>query len=60
MSRHPPVGPSYGVHNGFIKNFIANRLMSPFERQLVMNLLWLESPLEAKLVTSWVTLEGRR
>lgn len=35
------------------------RLMSPFERQLVMNLLWLEQPLETKQVTSWVTLEGR-
>jgi transcription initiation factor TFIIH subunit 4 len=36
------------------------RLISPFERQLVMNLLWLELPLETKMVTSWVTLEGRR
>lgn len=44
----------------FTKSFIMIRLISLFERQLVMNLLWLELPLETKLVTSWVTLEGRR
>jgi len=49
-----------GLTLKFTKSFIMIRLISPFERQLVMNLLWLELPLETKLVTSWVTLEGRR
>ncbi|KAF9558831.1 transcription factor Tfb2 [Agrocybe pediades] len=36
------------------------RLLSPLERQLVMNLLWLESAISANTMHAWVTREGRK
>ncbi|KAH9945421.1 transcription factor Tfb2 [Epithele typhae] len=35
------------------------RLLRPLERQLVMSLLWLESPIPASTIAAWVTREGR-
>ncbi|TFK94065.1 transcription factor Tfb2 [Polyporus arcularius HHB13444] len=36
------------------------RLLRPLERQLVMNLLWLEMPVPAATMAAWVTREGKR
>ncbi|RPD60017.1 transcription factor Tfb2 [Lentinus tigrinus ALCF2SS1-7] len=36
------------------------RLLRPLERQLVMNLLWLEMPVPASTMAAWVTREGKR
>ncbi|KAF9815821.1 hypothetical protein IEO21_04333 [Rhodonia placenta] len=36
------------------------RLMRPLERQLIMNLLWLESPIPVSMMASWITREGRK
>jgi len=35
-------------------------LLSPLERQLVMNLLWLESAISAHTMNAWVIREGRK
>ncbi|KAI9454703.1 transcription factor Tfb2-domain-containing protein [Russula earlei] len=35
------------------------RLLGAVERQLVMNLLWLESPIQTSTMSSWVTKEGK-
>ncbi|OCH94822.1 transcription factor Tfb2 [Obba rivulosa] len=36
------------------------RLLGPLERQLVMNLLWLESAIPVSTMAAWVTREGRK
>ncbi|KAI0806151.1 transcription factor Tfb2-domain-containing protein [Irpex lacteus] len=36
------------------------RLLGPLERQLVMNLLWLESAIPATTMAAWVTAEGTK
>ncbi|KAF8442275.1 transcription factor Tfb2-domain-containing protein [Boletus edulis BED1] len=36
------------------------RLLGPLERQLVMNLLWLESAIPTSTMTAWVVPEGRK
>ncbi|KAI0076179.1 transcription factor Tfb2 [Panus rudis PR-1116 ss-1] len=36
------------------------RLLGPLERQLVMNLLWLDSAIPASTMSAWVTREGRK
>ncbi|KAI0710183.1 transcription factor Tfb2 [Earliella scabrosa] len=36
------------------------RLLRPLERQLVMNLLWLEMPIPASTMAAWVTREGKK
>ena len=36
------------------------RLLGPLERQMVMNLLWLDSAIPASTVVAWVTREGRK
>ncbi|KAI0090289.1 transcription factor Tfb2 [Irpex rosettiformis] len=36
------------------------RLLGPLERQLVMNLLWLESAIPAPTMAAWVTSEGKK
>ncbi|KZV82245.1 transcription factor Tfb2 [Exidia glandulosa HHB12029] len=36
------------------------RLLSPVQRQLVMNILWLENPVAATTMNSWVTRDGRQ
>ncbi|KAF8224157.1 transcription factor Tfb2 [Tricholoma matsutake] len=36
------------------------RLLAPLERQIVMNLLWLESPIHASTMTAWVIREGKK
>lgn len=35
------------------------RLLGPIERQLIMNLLWLESALSATTMSAWVLFEGK-
>ncbi|KAM5530864.1 hypothetical protein V8D89_015449 [Ganoderma adspersum] len=35
------------------------RLLQPLERQVVMNLLWLETPIPGSTMAAWVTREGR-
>ncbi|KAH9966940.1 transcription factor Tfb2-domain-containing protein [Lactifluus volemus] len=35
------------------------RLLGAVERQLVMNLLWLESPIQTSTMSSWVTKDGK-
>jgi len=35
------------------------RLLGAVERQLVMNLLWLDSPIQTSTMSSWVTKEGK-
>ena len=35
-------------------------LLRPLERQLIMNLLWLESPIPLSTMSAWVTPEGRK
>ncbi|KAI0277527.1 transcription factor Tfb2 [Russula aff. rugulosa BPL654] len=35
------------------------RLLGAVERQLVMNLLWLDSPIQTSIMSSWVTKEGK-
>jgi len=37
-----------------------SRLLGPLERQLVMNLLWLESAIPASTMSAWVTSEGKK
>jgi len=34
-------------------------LLGAVERQLVMNLLWLDSPIQTSIMSSWVTKEGK-
>jgi hypothetical protein len=34
-------------------------LLGAVERQLVMNLLWLELPIQTSTMSSWVTKEGK-
>ncbi|KZT07609.1 transcription factor Tfb2 [Laetiporus sulphureus 93-53] len=36
------------------------RLLNPLERQLVMNLLWLESAIPVSTMSAWVTREGKK
>ncbi|EPQ53971.1 transcription factor Tfb2 [Gloeophyllum trabeum ATCC 11539] len=36
------------------------RLLPPLDRQIVMNLLWLESPVPAVTMSAWVTREGKK
>ncbi|KAI0342925.1 transcription factor Tfb2 [Trametopsis cervina] len=36
------------------------RLLGPLERQLVMNLLWLESAIPVSTMAAWVTQEGQK
>ncbi|RDB25820.1 RNA polymerase II transcription factor B subunit 2 [Hypsizygus marmoreus] len=36
------------------------RLLAPLERQLVMNLLWLESAIPASTMAAWVVREGKQ
>lgn len=36
------------------------RLLQPLERQVVMNLLWLETPIPGATMAAWVTREGKR
>ncbi|EJF64723.1 transcription factor Tfb2 [Dichomitus squalens LYAD-421 SS1] len=36
------------------------RLLQPLERQIVMNLLWLETPIPGATMAAWVTREGKR
>jgi transcription initiation factor TFIIH subunit 4 len=36
------------------------RLLAPLERQIVMNLLWLESPIHATTMAAWVIREGKK
>ncbi|KAI0032545.1 transcription factor Tfb2 [Vararia minispora EC-137] len=36
------------------------RLLDPLSRQLILNLLWLESPVPLSVMTAWVTTEGTR
>ncbi|KAI0833418.1 transcription factor Tfb2 [Trametes gibbosa] len=36
------------------------RLLKPLERQLVMNLLWLDLPIPPSTMSAWVTREGKR
>ncbi|KAF8552043.1 transcription factor Tfb2 [Imleria badia] len=36
------------------------RLLGPLERQLIMNLLWLESAIPTNTMTAWVVPEGRK
>lgn len=36
------------------------RLLGPLERQIVMNLLWLDSAIPASTVVAWITREGRK
>ena len=35
------------------------RLLDPISRQLIMNLLWLESAIPASTMQAWVTREGK-
>ncbi|KAG8930978.1 RNA polymerase II transcription factor B 52 kDa subunit [Tulasnella sp. 418] len=35
------------------------RLLGPFERQIVMNLLWMESPMPPGMLGAWVLKEGK-
>ena len=37
-----------------------SRLLQPLERQVVMNLLWLETPIPGSTMAAWVTREGKR
>jgi hypothetical protein len=37
-----------------------NRLLAPLERQIVMNLLWLESPIHASTMAAWIIREGKK
>ncbi|THH17077.1 hypothetical protein EW146_g3684 [Bondarzewia mesenterica] len=36
------------------------RLLAPLERQIIMNLLWLESSIPSSTMSSWVFLESRK
>ncbi|KAI0784554.1 transcription factor Tfb2-domain-containing protein [Abortiporus biennis] len=36
------------------------RLLGPLERQLVMNLLWMDSAIPASMMSAWITREGRK
>ena len=36
------------------------RLLGPLERQIVMNLLWLESSIPASTMAAWVSHEVRK
>lgn len=36
------------------------RLLAPLERQIVMNLLWLESAIPASTMSAWVVREGKQ
>ncbi|KAF8903702.1 transcription factor Tfb2-domain-containing protein [Gymnopilus junonius] len=36
------------------------RLLAPLERQIIMNLLWLESAIAASTMAAWVTREGKK
>ncbi|KAF8963144.1 transcription factor Tfb2-domain-containing protein [Flammula alnicola] len=36
------------------------RLLTPLERQIIMNLLWLESAIPASTMAAWVIREGRK
>ncbi|TDL25831.1 transcription factor Tfb2 [Rickenella mellea] len=36
------------------------RLLSPLERQLVMNMLWLESPIPSSTMSAWVNKDGKK
>ncbi|KAH9943694.1 transcription factor Tfb2-domain-containing protein [Amylocystis lapponica] len=36
------------------------RLLRPLERQLIMNLVWLESAIPASTMAAWVTREGKK
>jgi hypothetical protein len=38
---------------------IATSLLGAVERQLVMNLLWLDLPIQTSTMSSWVTREGK-
>ena len=38
----------------------ADRLLAPIERQLIMNLLWLESAIPVSTMAAWVIREGRK
>ena len=36
------------------------RLLGPLERQIVTNLLWLESPVHPPTMAAWVVREGKK
>lgn len=36
------------------------RLLAPLERQIIMNLLWLESAIPASTMAAWVMRESRK
>ena len=48
------------IHGVLHQSQIPKRLLGPLERQLVMNLLWLESAIPASTMLAWVTREGRK
>lgn len=42
----------------YSRNFTS--LLRPLERQLILNLLWLESSIPMSTMSAWVTPEGRK
>lgn len=60
MSFHIPVGISFqvtGYRNS--SNDDTYRLLAPLERQIIMNLLWLESAIATHAMSAWVIRESK-
>lgn len=61
MSLYIPVNNRIALRGClFLTVIAASRLLRPLERQLVMNLLWLEAAVPASTMAAWVTREGKR
>ena len=58
MSFHIPVGKISVLSTW--PHFHYASLLRPLERQLIMNLLWLESAIPMSTMSAWVTQEGRK
>ncbi len=59
MSLHIPVNNLPHSPTSYISPFLCS-LLGPLERQLVMNLLWLETAVPAATMAAWITNEGRK
>ena len=59
MSFHLPVGISLCDRDVVTRLTTIHRLLAPLERQITMNLLWLESAIATQAMSAWVIRETK-
>ena len=48
------------IENARWELMVVDSLLAPLERQLVMNLLWLESSIPSNMMATWVSKQGKK